>query len=1574
MFTTAPSALSTITAPPDLSAISDPTLTVLFKSLSKREEVTRVKALEGLLDKLSASSSSAVVEEGVLSAWTRLFPPLCIDASPRVRRLSFSVLGAVGSAAGRRLARHMSALVGPWLCGTFDNDRAAARAASDAAESVFRTPEKVRSAWTVFGKVVLAFCTETVAREEVWTLSDERWCNSEDAEAKWARTTAVCILAVARMLREGEGVGEGEGEVDGFAEFLKEKRLWMAAFHTDAFLRRAVFQLLLAALEKRPELVRDNLDMIATAVVVKAAALKSQAGSAGVYMEALEALTKHFPECWTVAKAKKKSPPLAQLLAFVELGSHSAPPSYWEQLTAVVRVIPEDVLADSEKTAKSVANAVLAGIKAGPEPRSHILAAWGCFLDVCLRFLEMRQLETYIVEELLLPIYTGYLAGGNNGERTFVSREDAVAAAVCGSGLVRLQRANADVTDMLLGQMWAKVEVFVVGIVRADQEVKVKRCAEAWVKLVVGVLKALPNDGTVYATVVKSNVVILGELIKSLVATNGKSTGAAVFFEALLSKVGKEILSDDSARQLVNDFFSDKLVAIISPDTIESLLSAFVSYGAGTPDGFDDAWKKTVRAVLMSPELSKEKKEDAIVLLLNSAASVGPVQELDGYVVNKMRAALPEHAAGAWRLVKETLRSTSNVITQDTTTKILVELMEGVDLDAPRVLDAVAGTNPHRLMPFINSDHGKELLSKLLVLANSPDRAISSSAARLRSAIDAAVDSDGVGRLTDITVGSICNSVLEPTSEHLDIDYLAAKAASLVKGVPKETADMLVAKLLFSEEEWESAIAPHPRKVNSLSLAISNPLGGAIFLVGDDATEKGGEAFWDSEGYSTVLRMALFSTKLVKELAGFVIADEVKSQLLYYILLVQEVAKDNLSVAGANQLWKDHEMEPEMLVFTSATQHWAQAALAAGGAREKLVERLMQRSRGADAATFYAARALSIVLADLTERDQVFREMAVSWVDSNDVWKDGDVFLSTAMLVGSSTILMPARKERVFMGTIGTLLGVSSANAATGGLQLLVMLDAALPSADEGAPNIPQPRAMNLIRHLLSWLDEGNDDIELTPGLICQIAQVLCHVLPIVKSMYGEHWQSTLEFVGSCWEICVPLEEPHLPMVSATLRLFQVLKGLVGENDDLDDAWAENKAGLYSRLITLLQNSGRSDAMHQPRGIVNTQIARQLRDVDIAHVPDFGAVYPLLGTQSRPIQKVAFDILHRYIPTTQEQVSVDAALSADVAGSLQLPPEILSMILEAPESLEDDMEIGFAREMPIAIRGYLLSWILVFDHFENASFKVRSIYVESLKEGQYMTPLLDFVSTTIFTPARPFDASKVSIQTYTADTTENPLHDLRWLCTHLYYLQLSRTPSLVKSWWLDTSRNRGTVLAVEAFTEKWMSPLLIDQELASVAEWISTRDEDDEDGMKVKVSKVTREVVASYPVDDQAMDILIRLPKLFPLRQVEVQGLRRVGLPEVKFKQMRLASQAVVNFQSGSITDALTLFRKNVSLHFQGVSECAICYSILAVTPDRSLPNRACATCKNKFHSTCLLKWFKTSNSSSCPLCKLLSF
>ena len=87
-----------------------------------------------------------------------------------------------------------------------------------------------------------------------------------------------------------------------------------------------------------------------------------------------------------------------------------------------------------------------------------------------------------------------------------------------------------------------------------------------------------------------------------------------------------------------------------------------------------------------------------------------------------------------------------------------------------RSLNAISATDPHRLLLFVNSQDGKELVSKLLVLANSPDEQVSASAAKLREVIQAAASTTGeenVDRLTDVMIENIRDSILEPTSEHL---------------------------------------------------------------------------------------------------------------------------------------------------------------------------------------------------------------------------------------------------------------------------------------------------------------------------------------------------------------------------------------------------------------------------------------------------------------------------------------------------------------------------------------------------------------------------------------------------------------------------------------------------------------------------------------------------------------------------------------------------------------------------------------------------------------------------------------
>ena len=132
----------------------------------------------------------------------KLFPRLSIDSARRVRQLSQTLNGIIWSKCGKRTVKYLPKIAGPWLAGSHDSDRAAAKAAQSALALVFPTPERIAGLRKTFNTAILEHCKNAVLQESVQTLSDERTVSSDDAQGTYARVIATSLAVITSLLSE----------------------------------------------------------------------------------------------------------------------------------------------------------------------------------------------------------------------------------------------------------------------------------------------------------------------------------------------------------------------------------------------------------------------------------------------------------------------------------------------------------------------------------------------------------------------------------------------------------------------------------------------------------------------------------------------------------------------------------------------------------------------------------------------------------------------------------------------------------------------------------------------------------------------------------------------------------------------------------------------------------------------------------------------------------------------------------------------------------------------------------------------------------------------------------------------------------------------------------------------------------------------------------------------------------------------------------------------------------------------------------------------------------------------------
>ncbi|KAM9320364.1 E3 ubiquitin-protein ligase listerin [Gastrophryne carolinensis] len=372
---------------------------------------------------------------------------------------------------------------------------------------------------------------------------------------------------------------------------------------------------------------------------------------------------------------------------------------------------------------------------------------------------------------------------------------------------------------------------------------------------------------------------------------------------------------------------------------------------------------------------------------------------------------------------------------------------------------------------------------------------------------------------------------------------------------------------------------------------------------------------------------------------------------------------------------------------------------------------------------------------------------------------------------------------------------------------------------------------------------------------------------------------------------------------------------------------------------------------------------------------------PLLLHRERAVQITVYHMLDKImadLPPFDEDLKTDEEEEPVLS-----PPAALMSVLAVQEDLVENLlkgiQVGeFAVIQPLReefcfVLGYLLTWKLILSFFKSASSQLRALYSQYLRKTKSLHKLLyNLFKLMPHTPHIPGQVSDTSCKDpktfFTEDLYLNVKgssmlqYEIPHLACTVYHITLKDLPAMVRLWWTGCEKRIFGV--VDKFTTKYVSGVLSSQEISAVQSSTQVFD-----GMTVKARPTTREVIATYSVDDICIELIIQLPQNYPLGSITVESGRRVGVAVQQWRNWMLQLNTYLTHQNGSIIEGLSLWKNNVDKRFEGVEDCMICFSVIHGS-NYSLPKKACRTCKKKFHSECLYKWFTSSNKSTCPLCR----
>ena len=1075
------------------------------------------------------------------------------------------------------------------------------------------------------------------------------------------------------------------------------------------------------------DLVVKNQQVIARTLLSKKA-LSHQLGSAYDFSETLVALSNQCPTIWIDDFADGLSP-LNRLQRLLRSGSQGGPPAYWGNIAHTINKMPDSVFAGPLDQAVKTLQSMQSGIARREEPRANNAIAWQCYFVLARRFsssLSLQDREQFI-QQTCLRIILEYITpqdpswGISHPKRTDVmsqALQDKHFQLVAESEWLRL---GAIVLESVQTSSLAQAKDF------DSNQNAVAAQSTRWYDLQARLLQSDVTTSFRDIILATSRNILRGS-IDVVVAGQGKAHGAAETIHVALREIGPILLEQAALRDTFEAFLSFDLPELLLSPSGPKLIT--ILFDAVANPKFEEAWISSLHNVLQS-------SDDLTIVLpvlrnllgtskLASHASIAAEDvKLQHYYADNVQRAI--QGTEAWSLFEKPIRA-DLVLATSSVDDMLCAMTEALTItpNMPYVLsglEVIVINNAALLRNFLASKNGSNMIQHLLLLADSESEEIAEKATHLAQSMQSVLFEAAEGsRSTNSILEIIQSGLKEAHSKSLPVDTLAELGLRVYAKQEERTGQHLL-QVLPDRDEWHKNIKTACEGVPSPTLAIGGALGGAVYLceaARSSSISNISSHGYDTNGYSPIVRMAQYSIRVLVETNGIAsLSDEHASQYYHMLSLTTQMIKDKVTANKTNALWTDGNGSTEddmsdlvsaALSFLKSCESLERPTGRRGDVRAPNyvnIARDQMKSNTTDFSgfSFYNSQACSASIAEAIETygwHQNEQESPESRL--RELRKNTKSFSLVTLLAAYKVPLSHSQTLTRFINELVSDLTVEKVDESMQeGLLKLVCVNVILQDQEELASTISKQRLIFFAKHMIQWLARE----EISAAVKAEACKVLTMVLPHMQDIYGTHWADILEFLAQLWSSQSYLNQAtvwsaRLTLIHASLKLCESMRAMIfsiDTNDDFKDSWNESKDGLGRGLINILRQSGQlQDDTNQALQIVNQLLARQISRMPSGAAGDDTELYPLLGVESVPVQATAFGLLHKRIPKKQEQLSLDIALDKSTA---RFPEELLSLILQGPQ-IDPVSKLNLNRMMPSSIRGFLSSWLLVFDHFKNA--------------------------------------------------------------------------------------------------------------------------------------------------------------------------------------------------------------------------------------------------------------------------------